>query len=53
MPNGTNGKPADFVTFSEPNPATILQYSAPLIALSAAGNELPAKRGHPARLGDR
>lgn len=36
MPNGTNGKPADFVTFSEPNPATILQYSAPLIVLSAA-----------------
>lgn len=36
MPNGTNGKPANFVTFSEPNPATILQYAAPLIVLSAA-----------------
>lgn len=36
LPNGTNGKPANFNTFSEPNPATILQYSAPLIVLSAA-----------------
>jgi hypothetical protein len=36
MPNGTDGKPANFVTFSEPNPATILQYSAPLIVLSRA-----------------
>lgn len=36
LPNGTNGKPAAFNTFSEPNPATILQYAAPLIVLSAA-----------------
>ncbi len=36
MPNGMDGKPANFGTFSEPNPATILQYSAPLIVLSRA-----------------
>lgn len=36
LPNGTNGKPANFNTYSEPNPATILQYAAPLIVLSAA-----------------
>lgn len=36
LPNGTNGKPASFNTYSEPNPATILQYAAPLIVLSAA-----------------
>ncbi|MGX5817157.1 SusD/RagB family nutrient-binding outer membrane lipoprotein [Chitinophaga lutea] len=36
LPNGTDGKPTDFVTYSEPNPATILKYSAPLIVLSRA-----------------
>ncbi|MGE7774821.1 SusD/RagB family nutrient-binding outer membrane lipoprotein [Chitinophaga sp. NPDC101104] len=36
MPNGTEGRPDDFVTYSEPNPATVLQNSAPLIVVSAA-----------------
>lgn len=36
MPNGLLTKPADFITYSEPNPATILQYDAPFILMSAA-----------------
>lgn len=36
MPNGTEVRPNDFVTYSEPNPATILQNAAPLIVVSAA-----------------
>jgi hypothetical protein len=36
MPNGLLSKPADFVSYSEPNPATILQYAAPFIIISAA-----------------
>jgi len=36
MPNGLLTKPADFVSYSEPNPATILQYNAPFIIMSAA-----------------
>ncbi|MVT09935.1 SusD/RagB family nutrient-binding outer membrane lipoprotein [Chitinophaga tropicalis] len=40
MPNGLLTKPADFVTYSEPNPATILQYDAPYILMSAAETNL-------------
>ena len=40
MVNGLLVKPADFVTYSEPNPATILQYTSPLIVLSAAETNL-------------
>lgn len=36
MPNGLLNKPADFTSYSEPNPATILQYNAPFILMSAA-----------------
>lgn len=36
MPNGLLLKPDNFVTYSEPNPATILQYTAPIIVMSAA-----------------
>ncbi len=36
MPNGTEVRPNDFVTYSEPNPATVLQNAAPLIVVSAA-----------------
>jgi len=37
MPNAAfNSRPADFNTFSEPNPATILKYSAPLLVLTPA-----------------
>ncbi|GAA0534227.1 SusD/RagB family nutrient-binding outer membrane lipoprotein [Chitinophaga japonensis] len=35
MPNGLLGKPADFVTYSEPNPNTVLLKSAPYIVMSA------------------
>ncbi len=34
MPNGLLGKPADFISYSEPNPATILQKSAPYVIMS-------------------
>ncbi|MCW3464880.1 SusD/RagB family nutrient-binding outer membrane lipoprotein [Chitinophaga nivalis] len=40
MPNGTDKKGADFVTFSEPNPATILQYGSPLLLLTNAETNL-------------
>lgn len=40
MANGLLVKPADFATYSEPNPATILQYTAPLIVMSAAETQL-------------
>ncbi|HWV29805.1 MAG TPA: SusD/RagB family nutrient-binding outer membrane lipoprotein [Dyadobacter sp.] len=37
MPNAAfNSRPADFNTFSEPNPATILKYSAPLLVMTPA-----------------
>lgn len=36
MQNGLLNKPADFTSYSEPNPATILQYNAPFILISAA-----------------
>jgi hypothetical protein len=36
MPNGLLTKPADFSSYSEPNPTTILQYNAPFIIMSAA-----------------
>ncbi|WP_440132853.1 SusD/RagB family nutrient-binding outer membrane lipoprotein [Chitinophaga sancti] len=36
MPNGLLLKPDNFVAYSEPNPATILQYTAPIIVMSAA-----------------
>lgn len=36
MPNGTEVRPDDFVTYSEPNPATILVNTSPLIVVSAA-----------------
>ena len=36
MPNGILGKPDSFYRYSEPNPATILQKSAPYIVMSAA-----------------
>jgi hypothetical protein len=36
MPNGLLNKPGDFTSYSEPNPATILQYNAPFILMSAA-----------------
>jgi len=36
MPNGLLNKPSDFTSYSEPNPATILQYNAPFIIISAA-----------------
>jgi hypothetical protein len=40
MANGLLGPPADFGTYSEPNPATILQYTAPYIIMSAAETQL-------------
>ncbi|RAJ76732.1 SusD-like starch-binding protein associating with outer membrane [Chitinophaga dinghuensis] len=36
MANGTDNKPANFVTFSEPNPNTILKFAAPLLILTNA-----------------
>ena len=36
MPNGLLLKPDSFVYYSEPNPSTILQYTAPIIVMSAA-----------------
>lgn len=37
MPNAAfNGLPADFDSYSEPNPATILKYNAPLLVLTPA-----------------
>ena len=37
MPNAAfNSKPADFASFSEPNPSTILKYDAPLLVLTNA-----------------
>lgn len=40
MPSGTDRRTAEFVNYSEPNPATILQYSAPLLLLSNAETQL-------------
>jgi hypothetical protein len=41
MPNAAfNNLPADFNTFSEPNPATVLKYNAPLIVLGNAETHL-------------
>ncbi|MFB6454025.1 SusD/RagB family nutrient-binding outer membrane lipoprotein [Chitinophaga sp. Hz27] len=40
MPNGLDNKPADFVTYSEPNPNTILKYAAPLLLLTNAETNL-------------
>lgn len=40
MPNGTDKKAADFVTFSEPNPATVLNNAAPLLLLTNAETNL-------------
>ncbi|WP_128543296.1 SusD/RagB family nutrient-binding outer membrane lipoprotein [Larkinella soli] len=41
MPNAAfNSLPASFNTFSEPNPATLLRYSAPLIVLGNAETNL-------------
>lgn len=41
MPNAAfNNLPADFNTYSEPNPATILKYSAPLLVLTPAESHL-------------
>ena len=41
MPNGLLQKPVtEFITFSEPNPAVILPYTAPLIVMSAAETNL-------------
>ncbi len=36
FPSGTGTRPADYNTYSEPNPATILQYAAPLLVLTNA-----------------
>jgi hypothetical protein len=40
MPNGTDVKLPDFVTFSEPNPATVLNMAAPLLLLTNAETNL-------------
>jgi len=41
MPNAAfNSLPADFNTYSEPNPATVLKYNAPLIVLGNAEMDL-------------
>ncbi|SHM82614.1 Starch-binding associating with outer membrane [Chitinophaga jiangningensis] len=40
MPNGLDSKPNDFVTYSEPNPNTILKYAAPLLILTNAETNL-------------
>lgn len=40
MPNGSDKKLADFVTFSEPNPATVLNNAAPLLVLTNAETNL-------------
>ncbi|MBO9728774.1 MAG: SusD/RagB family nutrient-binding outer membrane lipoprotein [Chitinophaga sp.] len=40
MPNGSDKKTADFVTYSEPNPATVLNNAAPLLLLSNAETNL-------------
>lgn len=40
MPNGLSSKPDDFVTYSEPNPNTILKYAAPLLILTNAETNL-------------
>jgi hypothetical protein len=41
MPNAAfNSRPAEFNTFSEPNPATILRYSSPLIVFGNAETNL-------------
>ena len=37
MPNAAfNSKPADFATYSEPNPSTVLRYDAPLLVMTSA-----------------
>lgn len=36
MPNGLLGKPADFVTYSEPNPNTVLKLNAPYLVITNA-----------------
>ena len=35
----SNSKPADFVTYSEPNPATIIRYDAPLLLFTVAESD--------------
>ncbi|MDF9796396.1 hypothetical protein OKW21_001659 [Catalinimonas alkaloidigena] len=41
MPNAVfNSKPAEFATFSEPNPNTILKYDAPLLVFTNAETQL-------------
>lgn len=40
MPNGLLKKPGNFIEYSEPNPATILKYEAPIIVMSAAETNL-------------
>jgi hypothetical protein len=36
MPNGLLNKPAEFKTYSEPNPNTLLKYDTPVVLISAA-----------------
>lgn len=40
LPSGTGSKPANFPSYSEPNPNTILRYDAPLLVLTAAETNL-------------
>ncbi|MFB9842635.1 SusD/RagB family nutrient-binding outer membrane lipoprotein [Mucilaginibacter ginsenosidivorans] len=40
MPNGLTSQPVNFESYSEPNPATILQYTAPLMVLTNAETNL-------------
>ncbi|RFS21954.1 SusD/RagB family nutrient-binding outer membrane lipoprotein [Chitinophaga silvatica] len=40
LPSGTDKKAGDFVTYSEPNPATVLNYAAPLLILTNAETNL-------------
>ncbi|GAB3569070.1 SusD/RagB family nutrient-binding outer membrane lipoprotein [Spirosoma luteolum] len=40
MPNGLLVKPADFKTYSEPNPLTVLKLDAPVLVMTAAETNL-------------
>lgn len=40
LPNGLSSRPANFNTYSEPNPALLLQYAAPLLILTNAETNL-------------
>ncbi len=40
MPNGLLVKPADFKTYSEPNPVTVLKLDAPVLVMTAAETNL-------------